>query len=88
MSDVTIFKFGFGMPEGHARGFALLDWSLSARLDVRYGTYAIQTLRGGIEVRNLTQDEALEYLANGSPFRLLSAEPRKFGPSWTESLKR
>lgn len=88
MSDVTIFKFGFGMPEGNARGFALLDWSLSARLDVRYGTYSVRTLRGGVEARNLTQGQALEYLANANSFRLLSEEPRKFGPSWTESLEK
>jgi hypothetical protein len=88
MSDVTIFKFGFGMPEGHARGFALLDWSRSARLDVRYGTYSVQTLRGGIEVRNLTQGQALDYLSNGNSFRLLSEEPRKFGPSWSESIEK
>ena len=38
-----------------------------------------------VQRRNLTEGEALDYLANGQAFELLSEEPQKFSPkAWTE----
>lgn len=73
------------MGEGHERGYALLDWEMKALLDVRYGTYYIKTTLGSVRCRNLTEGEALNYLANGQSFELLSEEPKKFPKkAWTE----
>lgn len=85
MSVITIFKFGFEMGEGYERGYALLNWGMKALLDVRFGTYYIKTTLGSVQRRNLTEGEALNYLANGQPFELLSKEPEKFPQkAWTD----
>ena len=84
-NTATIFKFGFEMPEGYERGYALIGWGMKALLDVRYGTYYVKTTLGMVQRRNLTEGEALDYLANGQAFELLSEEPQKFSPkAWTE----